>query len=194
MYWRTLFLSSYELILSVLSGLLSVYVVFQIVRSAVLKLDVEAELKAGRTAPAFLMGAVLLCVLLLQQASILPSAGALQTMVLEGDRITPAMVGISAAYFLAFYLLSLAFALGMILLAMWIYTLATRKIDEMAEIRANNMAVAVIVSLVLLGITLYIQPSVSRFFTSLVDYDALSAAAGAPVNAVAPPAPIRPSN
>ena len=41
----------------------------------------------------------------------------------------------------------------------------------MEELRKNNTAVSVLMSIVLIGITLSVQPSLERFIFSLVNYD-----------------------
>ena len=51
------------------------------------------------------------------------------------------------------------------------YLYSTKKVDEMEELRQNNTAVSVLMSIVLVGITLSVQPSLERFIFSLVNYD-----------------------
>ena len=50
---------------------------------------------------------------------------------------------------------------------------ATLRLDEMKELRNQNMAVSVMMSMVVLGIALFVRPSLSRFIGSLVHYDSI---------------------
>jgi uncharacterized membrane protein YjfL (UPF0719 family) len=178
MFLRTLVLTSYELVLALAFGLLSVLVTVRIAKAAVLRTDIEAELGKGNVAVGILTGTLVVCVLILLQAGILPSAGALQAMVLGAERVTVRMVAVAFGYFVAFYAISLVLGTGMILLSIRAYMSATRRLDEVKEIRGGNVAVALTLSLVLLGVTVFIQPSVSRFLSSLVNWDSLPALAG----------------
>ena len=63
------------------------------------------------------------------------------------------------------------FSIIILILAIKVYFKATLKIDEMEELRNKNMAVSVMMSMVVLGIALFVRPSLSRFIASLVHYE-----------------------
>ena len=81
------------------------------------------------------------------------------------------LILISFGFFLFFYLVTTVLSIGVLFAATWLYLKATVNIDEIKEIKKNNMAVSIMLSLVILGMTLFIQPSVSRFIASIVRYD-----------------------
>ncbi len=174
MYLRTLFFSSYETIISIVFGLLTIFIVYKIVNKTFLKkMDVDQALKSGNFAIAIFSGTIVLSTLLLVQTSILPSVEAMRTMVLTKAKITFSIVGISLLYFLLFYAVALVISIVIILLAIAIYMKATTQVDEIAEISENNYSIAVILSLVILAITLFIKAPVKRFISSLINYDAI---------------------
>ncbi len=172
MDFQTLFLSAYEVALSLVFGLLTVFIVIKLVERTFLERE---EGKTSNLATSIFTGSTVLCVLLLVQSAVLPSVDAMRAMVLGHSAITASVVAISFGYFLAFYAISLMIGLAVIFLAIQIYMVATTDVDELAELRSNNVGVAVVLAAVLLGTTLFVRPPVERFIGSLVDYDALEA-------------------
>jgi uncharacterized membrane protein YjfL (UPF0719 family) len=78
---------------------------------------------------------------------------------------------VSFGFFVVFYFVTMLISFGVLLGATWIYLKVTIHLDEIKEIKANNIAVSIMLSLVVLGMTLFIQPSVNRFVASFVRYD-----------------------
>ena len=174
MYGKTLFFSSYETILSIIFGLLTIFIVYKILDKTFLrKFSTDEALKKGNVAIAIFCGSIVICVLILVETSILPSIDAMRTMVLAQAQITWKIVCLSFLYFILFYAIALIISLIIIMLAIWIYMRATTKIEEIKEIKENNIAVAVIISIIILGATLFIKSPVKRFISSLIDYDAI---------------------
>ena len=56
-------------------------------------------------------------------------------------------------------------------MAVTVFFKATGWVDEMKEIRNKNVGVAIMVSMVIIGITLFVRPSLSRFVSSLIHYE-----------------------
>ncbi len=168
---RIIFFATYETVLSVTFGLLTIFTVYKALNKAFLSSNLDSDLKKGNIAVSIFAGAITICVLILVQSSILPSVNALRAMVLSSAKIHITMVLLSLGYFLVFYLISVVISVVVILLSIGIYMRATKKIDEIEEIKKNNIAVAVILSLVILGVMLFIKPSVSRLISSFVNYE-----------------------
>ncbi len=174
MFTRTLFFSSYETIVSLIFGLLTIFIVYKIIDKTFLrKINTDQSLNSGNVAVAIFSGTIVLCTLLLVQTSILPSVEAMRTMVLTQAKVTFSIVGISFLYFLLFYVVSFVISIIIILLAIAIYMKATTQIDEIDEITKNNISIAVIMSIVILGLTLFIRSPVKRFISSMINYDAI---------------------
>jgi len=95
----------------------------------------------------------------------------LRAMVLASEQITLKMIAISLMYFLLFFAITLFFSIIILFLVIKVYHKATTTLDEMEELRNNNMAVAVMMSMIVLGITFFVRPSLSRFIASMVHYD-----------------------
>ncbi len=170
---RTLFFASYELLISVVFGLITVYICIKVLSHTYLKSKKGNLLLQGNTAASLFASVMIITVLILVQGSVLPSVDALRTMVLGGEGITFSVVMISFGYFLLFYAIALVISIAIIFLTTQIYLVATVNIDEMNEIRQNNVGVAILLSAVLLAMTLFIRMPVQRFISSLVNYESL---------------------
>ena len=125
----------------------------------------------GNIAMAIFAGVLVLCNLILVQPSILPSINTLQTMLTGKENIDLGLMLVSFGFFVVFYFTTMLISFGVLLGATWIYLKVTIHLDEIKEIKANNIAVSIMLSLVVLGMTLFIQPSVNRFVASFVRYD-----------------------
>jgi hypothetical protein len=171
-YHLTLF-AIYDVMLSLIFGLTTVYFSIKVINKVFLKIDVLSMIREGNISIAIFEGALIVSTLLLVQNSVLPSVDALRTMVLANHGFTWTMLGISLLYFLLFYLISLTFSFLLIILTFYIFIKSTVEIDEVSEIKNNNTAVAILISLVILSTTLFIRPSLKNFNASLINYEAL---------------------
>lgn len=169
MDWNTFFFASYEIIISILFSLLTIFITKKIINQLFVKLDKD-ELKSN-IALALFNGSIIISVLILVNSSILPSVDTLRVMVLANEVITLKMVFISFLYFLLFFAITVFFSIVILLLAVTVFFKATGWVDEMKEIRNKNVGVAIMVSMVIIGITLFVRPSLSRFVSSLIHYE-----------------------
>lgn len=173
MDFQIIFFTTYETILSVVFSLVTIFIIYTLVNRTLLKRNADSELKKGNISVGIFPGGVIVCVLILVQSSILPSVNALRTMVLSGPGIKLSAIVLSFAYFILFYCIALVISAIVILLSIAIYMKATKNIDEVNEINKNNIAVSIMLTLVLVGVMFFIQPSVSRLIASFVNYDKL---------------------
>lgn len=178
------YFSSYELVLSVVFGLLTVFIATRFINLLLFKFD-KTELANRNLSTSIFTGGMIVCAMILVQSSVLPSVDALRTMVLSQERLNAEIIAISLAYFLAFYTLSIIISMLVIFASIRIHMAATLDVDEIAEIKADNVAQSVLLTAVLVGVTLFIQEPFGRFISSLVDYDQLEA-----VRVDMPPAPM----
>ena len=171
MDFKIIFLATYEMVLSIAFGLLTIFLVNKVLNWTLLNSDSENALAKGNIAVGIFAGTLVVCILMLVQPSILPSINTLQTMLTGRDSIDLGLLLVSFGFFIFFYIVTTALSLGVLFLATWLYLIATINIDEMKEIKKNNIAVSIMLSLVVLGMTLFIKPSVNRFVASFVRYD-----------------------
>ncbi|MDH4224499.1 MAG: DUF350 domain-containing protein [Deltaproteobacteria bacterium] len=187
MDFQTLFFTSYEVLLSLLFGLATVFFSIKFLTKTFLHTPKGNLLLESNTAASLFAGTMIVCVLLLVNGSVLPAVEALRTMALSQNHLTAAMVFVSLGYFLAFYAITLVLSIAVMSLSIFIYLKATIHIDEMGEIRKNNLAVAVLLASVVLGMTLSIRAPVQRFVAGLVNYQDLSRVEASPEPSIQPP-------
>jgi hypothetical protein len=191
MDFRILFFAIYETLLAIIFGLITIYIVTRILENMFLRDAGGHALKEGNIAFGLVAGTIVLCSLILIQPSILPSIHALQVMLAGQETFEIPMFLISFCYFLVFYAITTILSILVLFLGIFIYFKVSRHVDEIAELKSNNIAVAAMLSIVILGLTLFIKPSVERFVSSLVSYDMIeetfSIDAVVPEGQVAPP-------
>lgn len=173
MNFELLILTTYQMTLALAFGLLTVFITLRIVNKSILKIDFMDLVRQGNISLAIFEGVLIFCVLFLVETSILPAVDALRTMAITYQTYTLKMFVISFGYFLVFYAISLIFSYILIISAFYVFISATAKLDEVKEIKNNNIAVAILVSAVLLSVTLYIRPSLGNLVQSFVDYRSL---------------------
>ena len=168
---KIIFLATYEIILSIVFGLLTIFLVNKVFNHTLLKGDSENSLSKGNVAMGIFAGTLVVCNLILVQPSILPSINTLQAMQIGKESFDLSLFFVSFGFFLIFYLVTTILSIGVLFAATALYLKATVNIDEIEEIKKNNIAVSIMLSLVVLGMTIFIQPSVGRFVQSFVRYD-----------------------
>ncbi len=176
MDWRLIFFSSYETVLSVVFGLVTIFLSIKILDLTILRVregaETDSALNQGNVALGILCGTVIISILILVQSSILPAVSNMQTMATGRDSISFMMVVKSMGMFILYYVVATIISIVILFLSIAIYMWGTTKIDEIAEIKKNNIAISVMLSMVILGMTIFIRPSVNRFISSWVDYRA----------------------
>ncbi len=173
MDWNTFFFASYEIVISVLFSLLTIFFTKLIINKMFVKVNKD-ELK-DNIALALFNGSIIISVLILVNSSILPSVDTLRVMVLATEVITFNMVLLSFLYFLLFFAITVFFSIIILLLAITVFFKATGYVDEMKELKNKNISIAIMVSMVIIGITLFVRPSLNRFISSLIHYEKFEA-------------------
>ncbi|GIV39152.1 MAG: hypothetical protein KatS3mg033_0952 [Thermonema sp.] len=189
---QLVFVALYETALSLIFGLLTLYLALKIVDKLILKQDSLRTIQEGNLAVAVFKGALVLSIFLMAQNSIEPSVQALKVMVLSSNKLKAGMLAVAFAYFIVFYLTSLVGALLLILISLNVYVSATKDIEEIEEIKNKNVAVAVLLSFVIVGVTIFIRPAFDNLITSFVDFSGLTRYEQAEGGRVAPSPSIQP--
>ena len=169
MNWNTFFLTTYEVLLAIIFSLITVFITKVVLNRTLLKKDLDGD--HNNIAVSLISGTTILCILMLVNSSVLPAVDTLNVMVATGEKLTAGMFLTSFLYFLLFYSISMFFSILLLFTALKVYLMSTTKVDEEEELQKNNIAVSVLMSMVLIGITLSVQPSLERFIFSMVNYD-----------------------
>ena len=96
--------SLYDTSLSLIFGLLTIYIALRVIDKLVLRENTLKMVKEGNASIAIFKGVLIICTLLLAHNSVTSSSAALQTMVFNyGGKLTGKIFMISFGYFLLFY-------------------------------------------------------------------------------------------
>ena len=138
-----------ELALSFGLGIAVAYVSFRLFARWTKGLDEIGEIKGNHAASGIVLGAMLIASALVVRQAVFPAISTLQTVLFAGG---PSARGILVllGWTLLYVLLAFLSTLLAILAAVRLFLGLTRDIDELAEIRANNVAVAIVLGSVIL--------------------------------------------
>lgn len=165
-------LGLFELILAVVLGVLTTWFAFYRFTKMTRNIEEMSELKKNNVAVGILLGTTILSVALVVKETSDPVASSLQTVVQAGLSVAGVLkvVGIGLG--------SIAVAMVMSLAAIWIalriFLRLTREIDELAEIRANNVAVAIVLGCVIVVIGLFLGHGIRSLLAAIIPMPAFA--------------------
>ena len=160
-----------EIVLSLLLGLAVTFLSFRVFARMTRELDEVAELKRNNAAAGILVASVLLSTALIVRQAIYPAVSALQTGLMHGISMAAAvkLAGLTVLY----AVLAAGFAVAVVPLAGRAFMALTRDIDELAEIRQSNVAVAITLGAVIVVLGLFTSHGVQALLAALIPYPAL---------------------
>ena len=158
----------YELFLSTVFGLLSIYFSQLLICKTIIKCQFAELFKKENMALAVFGGTLIVCFLILTRASILPSVTFLQYKASGPAGLDFAFYIQAFLYFLLFFFVSFFSAMVLLFLSSKIVTVSTKEVDEIAEIKKGNLATALLISFVMISFTLYTKPSLEHFLSGVV--------------------------
>lgn len=147
---------------------LLVFVVYRANAFITREVDEEALLRSGHRSTAISFGAILLCQAILMRHAVQPVMVMVRELFLDRPTVREAL-GTALRCTGVVSLLTLV-AFGSTALAAFLFTRMTRGLDEHAEIRRDNVAVAIFHAFVLLAITAVLNEGMEDLARSLVPF------------------------
>jgi uncharacterized membrane protein YjfL (UPF0719 family) len=148
--------------------LASALLVFLTYRANLLVTRSQAEdlLMAGHRSAAIAHGSVLLSQAILLRHAVFPVMAVVRDLFLQPQGVvrTLAVAGQCALFFVIIGLLSV----GSVVLAGWLFSVMTGRIQEREEIRKDNMAVAIFFAFAVLAITVILNEGMQDLARSLI--------------------------
>lgn len=162
-----------QIVIAVIIGVLFIYAVFQLWRKLIHDVDGVRELEKNNIAISILNGAIILSVMLIVKDTLEPAATVLSNTLtdpnatfisyLETAAIMCAQIAVSGVIaFIGVYIALIFF--------MWL----TRDLDEMAEIKKNNVAVSILVAVVIISMSLMLQNGIQTILDALIPFPPVS--------------------
>jgi len=161
-----------ELVLSLLLGILTAYVGFRLLARLTRELDEVGELKRNNVAAGVVFAALVLALALVMRQASYPAVSALKTTLLQGLGLGSALkvLGLGVVY----VAVALVIAMVSIAIGVRVFLRLTRDIDEFAEIKSNNVAVAISLGVVIVVLGVFLGQSVGSLLSALIPYPAMT--------------------
>lgn len=132
-----------EIVLSLVTGFLVFFASMRIFMLLTRKIDETEELKKNNTAVAVVLGAFVLALVLIVNSSVSPAMDTLKAL-FEQESPAAGVVLVDILRIVAIYAAAMITAIVVLWLGIALYTGLTTKIDEMEELKKNNLAVGIV--------------------------------------------------
>lgn len=166
---NVILLSSYELILSFLSCMCTIYLATKFLNKFVLSKPIEWFIKQKHEAGCLISGALVFSVLYLVQGSIKHSTSALQSLLLSHGKYSFTIIGVAISHFFVFYFITFIAGFGTIFVVSIIYRRMMASIDFDHEVEINkSLGLSMFLAFIVLSVTVFIEPAMDNLLGSLV--------------------------
>lgn len=161
-----------ELILSLLLCVFILFITFKFLHFINKKIDDIKELKNNNYSVALYNASILFSVTWVAKSSIRSAVSSL-TLLLRNPNAIFSDVLKTAGVISLQIIISLSIAFAGVYFGMLLFTKLTKNIDEFTLIKNNNIAIAIIVSTIIIIIALFIEPSVKTIVQGLIPYPSI---------------------
>jgi uncharacterized membrane protein YjfL (UPF0719 family) len=88
------------------------------------------------------------------------------------------VIGLGCLYMLGYFILAFIFSFLVVVVSFFLFTLFTRKIDEIKEIRENNIGIAIIIAVVIVTMGVIVGNGFTLLTESIIPFPALPSKIG----------------
>ena len=162
-----------QLILSLLIGLTFIYAGFRFFHKRIKTIDEISELKKNNIAVAILNGSIIISLVIMVKNAIEPAITTF-TLTLRNPDSTLSSFLQTAGIMLIQIMVAGAIAFISIYVALSLYTFLTRDLDELDEIKKNNIAVSIVLGVVIISISLLMQQGIKSILDALIPFPTIS--------------------
>ncbi len=163
------FLASYEMILSFISCMVTIYLSAKFLNKFVLSKPIEWFIREKHEAGCLISGALIFCILYLVHGSIGHSTSALQSLLLSHGKFSATIFAVAFTHFIVFYGITFITAFGGIYVVSIILRKMMAPIDFDKEVEVNrSLGLSMFLTFIVTSVTVFIQPGMNHFLGSLV--------------------------
>lgn len=173
MNYHLIILGLIEIILSVLSGVLIYFISLKVFSLLTKDINEAKEIKNNNIAVSILVSSFLFCIMLLIKESIGPSMETLSFTLIPVN-ISIKNVGYAVLRILIMFIISAFFAFIFLWASMLVFMLLTSKINEMQEIKKNNIAVSIMVGVLIISLAIIILDPLKTLLKGFVSAPIIS--------------------
>ncbi|MBK6913679.1 MAG: DUF350 domain-containing protein [Ignavibacteriales bacterium] len=155
--------------LSLVLGVLFIYGAYKLFYRIILKIDDVKSLQSNNTAVAILNASIIISLIIIIKNSIDPAV-TIFSNTLRSPNNSASDFLMTAILILLQILVAGVVAFGSIYLAIKFFTWLTKDLDEIEEIKKNNIAVSIVMAFVVFSIALLINSGIETLLDSLVPF------------------------
>ena len=162
-----------QLFLSLFIGIIFIYAGFRFFHKKIKSINEIEELKKNNIAVAILNASIILALVIMVKNAIEPAI-TLLSMALRNPEATLISFLQTAGIMLVQIILAGFIAYVSIYLAISLYTHLTKDLDELGEIKKNNIAVSIVLGVVIISISLLMQQGIKSILDALIPFPSVS--------------------
>lgn len=172
MDYRLIISGAVQVLVTFIIGIFSAFLAMKIFGWMDNKTDVQSELNKGNTSIALILAAFIISMMIIMKGSV-DTAVTNMNMAFTGGFFLWSDFLKRLGLSLLHIVVSLSVSYLLIAVSIIVFKALTKKIDEFAEIGKNNIAVAIMLSSVVIGMAIVLQPAVQALLDSLVIFPPL---------------------
>lgn len=162
-----------QLVLSLAVGIVFIYVGFKFFHNRIKAINEIEELRKNNIAVAILNASIILALVIMVKNAIEPAITVF-SMTLRNPNATFVSFLQMAGIMLVQIIVAGLIAYISIYLAINLYTYLTKEIDELGEIKNNNIAVSIVLGIVIISISLLMQQGIKSILDALIPFPTIS--------------------
>lgn len=166
---NVIFLSSYELVLSFISCMVTIYLTTIFLNKFVISKPIQWFIREKHEAGCLISGALVFSVLYLVQGSIKHSTSALQSLLLSHGTYSVKLVALALVHFVVFYFITFFTGFISIFVVSKIYRRMMAPIDFDHEVEVKkSLGLSFFLTFIILSVVMFLAPAMDNFLGSLV--------------------------
>lgn len=167
------FTGTIQIFLSLVIGILFIYASFRVFHRRIRKINEIEELKKNNIGVALLNGSVILSIIIMVKSSVEPAISVFSFTFRQPD---VGFGGFAEAAVIMLLQIVIAGFIGFvaIFLALQFFMWLTKDINELTEIKNNNIAVSIVLSVVIICVALLLQDGIRTILDSLIPFPPVS--------------------
>jgi uncharacterized membrane protein YjfL (UPF0719 family) len=158
-----------EFLVSILISFILIFGSYRIILVLTRRIDEEQQLKKKNVSVGIVLGSIFIGEALVVKQALYPVMAVIQLFVLGQEKDMGSFVEVLLFGF-GYVLLAGILAILSILLCFWLFNRMTSNIDTYREIQDNNLAVAVLMALFIIGVCLLMSAGVSGLVRALIPF------------------------
>ena len=162
-----------QIFLSLIIGIFFIYSASKIFQKLTSGINDTEELKNKNTAVGIINAAIVIALIIVVRTSV-ETAITIFSNTLQNPDAEIITFAKTALLMLGHIVLAGIIALGTIYIALKIFTRLTKEIDELNEIKENNIAVSIFLSAIIIAIALLLEPGLRTILDALIPFPPVS--------------------